>query len=110
MQKTLLATYTRKSTLPHYAKSAWAYAHEIVKLECLYIDYQEERKAWEEAGMVSYDKNGNVIPNDVIRPNVYVVRTTNAKGVSHDHEAKTKEDANAIFSAFMKEFRDFRKV
>lgn len=47
MKRTILATYERKSQLPHYCKSAQAYAKDIIKIECSKDDYSEDRTSQE---------------------------------------------------------------
>lgn len=118
MKRTTLAIYERKSTLPHYCRSAWAYAGHTVKIECSFDDYSEERK--EQAGnedfcMITYKYNPKTgkkeeIPTEELFSDLYTVTTTNAAGHEVPHSFKTKEEANAAFIRLKSEFKGWVKL
>lgn len=109
MTEKLIVTYLRKSTLPKYCRDAWAKASHIIKVECLFCDWSEDRKEWGKSGIYFKDKNGCIIPSDIFRPDVYIVRLTNVKGTSKDREFKTKEEANNYFKSVKLKYPDLIK-
>lgn len=118
MKRTILATYQRKSTIPHYCRSAWAYAGHLVKLECSFDDYSQERM--EQAGnedyqMITYRYNPQTkerveIPMEELFADLYTITTTNARGVKAQHSFRTKDEANVVFKKLKSEFTGWIKL
>lgn len=118
MKRTILATYVRESTLPHYCKSAWVYASHLTKIECCFDDCSEERKDQsgdENCRMITYRYNPKTGKKEEISinelfPDLYTIITTNAKGVQKEHSFRTKEEANAEFANIKSHFKGWRKL
>lgn len=115
MKRIIIATYERKSTLPHYCKSAWAYAEHIVKIECCFDDRSDERKVHAEDGMVTYRYNPKTkekeeIPIEELFADLYTVITTNAAGAKVSYSYKTKEEANETFVKLKSKFKGWLKL
>ena len=118
MKRTTLAIYERKSTLPHYCRSAWAHAEHVIRIECSFDDYSEERK--EQAGnedfcMITYRYNPKTgereeIPTEELFSDLYTVTTTNVRGVKSQHSFRTKDKANAAFIRLKSEFKGWVKI
>lgn len=118
MKRTTLAIYERKSTLPHYCRSAWAYAGHTVRIECSFDDYSQERK--EQAGdedyqMITYRCNPKTkekveVPVEELFADLYTVTTTNVRGVKTNHSFRTKDEANAAFIRLKSEFKGWVKI
>ena len=118
MKRTTLVIYERKSTLPHYCRSAWAYAGHTVRIECSFDDYSQERK--EQAGdedyqMITYRCNPKTkekveVPVEELFADLYTVTTTNARGVKTNHSFRTKAEANAAFIRLKSEFKGWVKI
>lgn len=115
MKRTILATYERKSQLPHYCKSAQAYAKDIIKIECSKDDYSEDRTSQENSGMISYKynvvtKQKEELKIEDIYYDRYVIITTNSRNVIKQHEFIDKDEANRAFLAIKSQFNNFKRI
>lgn len=109
MKETLLASYERKSTLPHYCRSAWAKDKHIVKVECVFCSREAERNGFGEDVWLE-DKEGNIIPPEEVLYDFYSVITTNVRGFKKGKYFKTKEEANRYFKILKDTFPDLKRI
>lgn len=116
MKETLLALYKRESTLWKNA-NAFYKMQDWVKMECLFIDYSEERKVFEEIGMRTINtKTGEDITDKFIDERYfdsYTIRLTNKSGTNwKSFSFRTKEEANEQFKFIMNDkiLGNFKRV
>ena len=100
MKKTLIAEYSRKSTLWKNANYFYI-AQDWTKMECLYIDYTDDRAKIEADGVRWIDHNGNDVTEQIVKErytNTFTIRLTNARGTnSKEYHFNTREEANGFF-------------
>lgn len=115
MKETTLAVYERESTLWKNA-NAFYKAQDWTRMECLFIDYSEDRKEYEELGITVTDKRTNIdITEQYVLENLfdrYTIRLTNKSGkCQKSFSFKTKEEANNLFKEIMRNkiLKNFKK-
>ena len=107
MKDTLLATYERESTLWKNA-NAFYKAQDWVKMECLFVDYSENRSF----GKIIDTATGEDITDSYFADR-FVIRLTNKRGNnSKSFEFATREQANEAFKNILnhKNLQGWKKV
>ena len=115
MKTTLIAKYERESTLWKNANGFY-HAQNWTLMECLYVDYSDDRESIETDGVRFIDNRGNDITDKIIEErytDTYTIKFTNARRTnSKCYNFKTREEANAFFLRIMEDriLGNFKRV
>lgn len=115
MKTTLVARYERESTLWKNANFFYQNQDWTI-MECLYVDYSDDRQKIEDDGFRWIDHNGVDITDKILNErytNTYTIRLTNKRGTnSKCYNFKTREEANAFFLQIMRDkiLKNFKRV